>query len=257
MCHRRESLCLHLRKDHGILHPVALDKKLANYRIGRNFGSRFWCGFCQKTIEPTGRPAPAHGERFDHIDAHFNGKGVPKADIKDWKHVDPNPNEHPDLAMMARAKLEKGNSRKRGHDGDGSGAKAKRRKGEKGTEEYWVCVCASLLLDPLKTTPPIPLPKCLLTNHVRQCFCQQYSLVDRLSDPEGLAPACVGGECNHKRCDGCETFESRPEEQDMTAMAVAAEASGQGGAVPTVEKAVEVQGREQEGAKEKVVIVVD
>ncbi len=140
VCHRRESLQAHLRKDHGIHDLVVLDKKLADCRMGRNFGSRFWCGFCQITIEPTGRAA-AHSERFDHIDAHFNGKGMPKADIRDWKHVDADPSEFPDLAVMAaRASGEKGNARKRGHDGEGSDSKAKRRKEGGGSEEYWVCV---------------------------------------------------------------------------------------------------------------------
>lgn len=92
VCHRRESLKAHLEKEHGISEPAVLDKKLGDCRMGRNFESRFWCGFCQKTIEPTGKGGPAHSERFDHIDNHFNGKGgMPKRDISEWKHVDTDP----------------------------------------------------------------------------------------------------------------------------------------------------------------------
>ncbi|KAL2260071.1 hypothetical protein VTK26DRAFT_6035 [Humicola hyalothermophila] len=91
VCHRRESLRTHLEKEHNIREIAILDKKLADCRMGRNFESRFWCGFCQKTIEPTGTGGPAHSERFDHIDDHFNGRGTPKRSISEWKHMDMDP----------------------------------------------------------------------------------------------------------------------------------------------------------------------
>ncbi|KAK3906191.1 hypothetical protein C8A05DRAFT_29977 [Staphylotrichum tortipilum] len=215
VCHRRESLHLHLRKDHGILDPGVLDQKLADCRIGRNFGSRFWCGFCQKTIEPSDRAAPAHAERFDHIDAHFNGKDMLKADIKDWKHVDTDLSELPDLALMVKAKG--ANSRKRGHDGDTSEAKAKRRRAENGAEEYWTC-----------------------------CFCKQYWRVDSKKDP---APMCLD-ECIHKRCDECVVF--KPSQQDelnlpaLAAIAQAAVEQEQGKDGPAVGEGVEGRAQAQE-----------
>ncbi|KAG7288622.1 hypothetical protein NEMBOFW57_004976 [Staphylotrichum longicolle] len=62
VCHRLESLKAHLEKAHAIHDPAVLDRKLADCRMGRNFESRFWCGFCQKTIEPTNSSGPAHSE---------------------------------------------------------------------------------------------------------------------------------------------------------------------------------------------------
>ncbi|KAK4168870.1 hypothetical protein QBC43DRAFT_200727 [Cladorrhinum sp. PSN259] len=87
---RRESLKAHLEKDHEISDLEAIEKKLNDFRHGRNFESRFWCGFCVKTIEPEqGHGGPAHSERFDHIDHHFMGKkGYPKADISSWVGLD-------------------------------------------------------------------------------------------------------------------------------------------------------------------------
>jgi hypothetical protein len=122
--------------------------------MGRNFELRFWCGFCQKTIEPTGKGGPAHSERFDHIDDHFNGRGVPKADIKDWKHVDTDPvdspanspgkGRRPRWVPVARA----GKSRKRVYSGGGDdgASRAKRFKDGNGKVFFWTCVCLPLFL---------------------------------------------------------------------------------------------------------------
>lgn len=142
-CHRRESLRSHLEKDHGIREHEALEKKLADCRMGRNFESRFWCGFCRKIIEPAGKAGPAHGERFDHIDSHFNGRGVPKADIKDWKYVDADPLDPPD--SPGRGRPGSGRSRKRLHGSDDSAepVRSKRAKGSGSQREFfWTCVCS-------------------------------------------------------------------------------------------------------------------
>jgi hypothetical protein len=165
VCHRRESLKLHLERDHGIRDPAVLDRKLAECRMGRNFESRFWCGFCQKTIEPTGKGGPAHSERFDHIDDHFNGRGVPKADIRDWKHVDMDPLESPggspgrgnngrSLASAVRGAAGVNHPRKRAYGGDGDSglSRAKRLKDGRvgGSKDvFWLCVCSF---------PPCPPP---------------------------------------------------------------------------------------------------
>ncbi|KAK4033427.1 hypothetical protein C8A01DRAFT_40122 [Parachaetomium inaequale] len=179
VCHRRESLKSHLEKDHGIHGHAVLDKKLADCRMGRNFELRFWCGFCQKTIEPTGKGGPAHSERFDHIDDHFNGRGVPKADIKDWKHVDTDPvdspanspgkGRRPKWVPVART----GKSRKRVYSGGGDdgASRAKRFKDGNGKVFFWTC-----------------------------CFCNNYWRM-------GTTVQCMGG-CDHAFCGNCKVFDN-------------------------------------------------
>jgi hypothetical protein len=133
--------------------------------MGRNFESRFWCGFCQKTIEPTGKGGPAHSKRFDHIDDHFNGReGLPKADIRDWKHVDMETLESPGSSRSSPGRdgnsralaaqvgavgvvVGSNNPRKRGYGGEGEGgaARAKRVKDGRGggnKDVFWLCVCS-------------------------------------------------------------------------------------------------------------------
>jgi hypothetical protein len=163
VCHRAESLKAHLERDHGIHDQALLDRKLADCRMGRNFESRFWCGFCQKTIEPTGKGGPAHSERFDHIDDHFNGRGMPKADIKDWKYVDTDPLDSP-ASSPGRGERERwadaaaaggsmSNPRKRHNttsdeeDAGGTSRKSKRPRGNNGGKRgdvFWVCVSCFL-----------------------------------------------------------------------------------------------------------------
>lgn len=150
VCHRRESLKSHLEKDHGVYDQDMLDKKLGDCRLGRNFESRFWCGFCQKTIEPTGKGGPAHSERFDHIDDHFNGKrGFPKADIINWKHIDTDPVDTPasspaksKRAAGSASRAGKSRKRARGGGGDDGAPNAKRFKDGNGKVWFWVCVCS-------------------------------------------------------------------------------------------------------------------
>ncbi|KAK4225909.1 hypothetical protein QBC38DRAFT_367735 [Podospora fimiseda] len=88
--HRRDSLQQHLERDHEIFDALQVERKLNEYRHGRNFESRFWCGFCVKTLEPQGgHVGPVHSERFDHIDRHFMGShGYAKADISMWVGLD-------------------------------------------------------------------------------------------------------------------------------------------------------------------------
>jgi len=177
--HRRESLKAHFERDHDIHDLAALDGKLSDCRMGRNFESRFWCGFCQKTIEPTGNGRPAHSERFNHIDDHFNGRdGMTKVDIKNWKHVDtdaleapansPGKARRPKGPPTARAG-KSGKSNKRGYGGDGEdgASRAKRFKDGNGKAWFWTC-----------------------------CSCGNYWSV-------GTTLRCVLDRCEHEFCDGC------------------------------------------------------
>ncbi|KAL2129881.1 hypothetical protein VTI74DRAFT_7173 [Chaetomium olivicolor] len=180
VCHRRESLRSHLERDHGIADLTLLDRKLAECRMGRNFESRFWCGFCQKTIEPTGKSGPAHSERFDHIDDHFNGRaGWRKADISEWKHVDfegdfgDGENGVDKMVKGGRGFKEWGSRKRAVEEEDGEGdERVKRRRGH-GEEVYWTC-----------------------------CACANYWAIT-------MTDKCMGmeGNCGHNYCDGCRIYE--------------------------------------------------
>ncbi|KAK3309055.1 uncharacterized protein B0T15DRAFT_392374 [Chaetomium strumarium] len=196
VCHRAESLKAHLERDHGIRDQALLDRKLADCRMGRNFESRFWCGFCQTTIEPSGKGGPAHSERFDHIDDHFNGRGMPKADIKDWKYVDIDPLDSPACSPGGPETERWGdaggggggggggsttNPRKRHNtasDDDASAGPSKKSKrlrssssGKRG-DVFWIC-----------------------------CACGYYWTA-------AVNSQCMNESCNHAHCDACDSFEN-------------------------------------------------
>ncbi|KAL2167616.1 hypothetical protein VTG60DRAFT_1052 [Thermothelomyces hinnuleus] len=177
VCHSRESLRTHLEEDHGIRDIVVLDKRLTDWHMGRNYEFRFWCGFCQKTIESTGKERPAHSQRFDHIDDHLNGRhGLPKADIKDWKHVDTESIESqaspPGKSRRSKGKpmVLAGKARKRGYDGGGDdgSSRSKRLKDGKGMVWFWEC-----------------------------CLCHHYWR-------ESIMPKCMNDGCNHECCENCD-----------------------------------------------------
>ncbi|KAJ4385041.1 hypothetical protein N0V85_008304 [Neurospora sp. IMI 360204] len=68
----------------------AIEKKVTECHIGRNCESRFWCGFCRKTIEFQKDKKLAWSARFDHIEDHFIGRnGVKQQNIKDWEFIEP------------------------------------------------------------------------------------------------------------------------------------------------------------------------
>ncbi|KAK3301287.1 uncharacterized protein B0H64DRAFT_383137, partial [Chaetomium fimeti] len=198
VCHRPESLKSHLEKDHGIYDQATLDKKLGDCRLGRNFESRFWCGFCQKTIEPTGKGGPAHSERFDHIDDHFNGKGgFSKEGIENWKHIDTDPVDTPDTPpgkskRAGGSASRAGKSRKRVHGGgDDELPRAKRFKDGNGKMWFWIC-----------------------------CSCRNYWKL-------GTTPACMS-ECTHEFCDNCEVFDAN-EDTNERDVPIAVRGAGQDG----------------------------
>ena len=152
---RRESLRIHFERDHKIEDTATIEKKLNDCRHGRNFETRFWCGFCVKTIEPQGHGGPAHSERFDHIDDHFMGRnGLQKADISRWKGLESDEEMvkrkevEPEVEVVKVVKVGGENTKKRGlmedggadgGEGSASGNVAKRNKRPK-KEERWSCV---------------------------------------------------------------------------------------------------------------------
>lgn len=92
VAHRRESFRTHLSKEHNIVNEPAIEKKVTECHIGRNCESRFWCGFCRKTIEFQKDKKLAWSVRFDHIEDHFIGRnGVRQQNIRDWVFIEPTP----------------------------------------------------------------------------------------------------------------------------------------------------------------------
>lgn len=179
ICHRRETFRIHLEKDHDIVEPKVIEKRCSESRIGRNFESRYWCGFCQKTIEFTKNGGHAWSERFNHIDEHFVGRNREKMDIKDWKSIELEPLETfqtilPDTRSLKRSSEpaplvaqeppgslhRDGSSRKRALElePDVPALQAKRARPDKGKSSmmwtccscgnYWAHATTSICMDP-------------------------------------------------------------------------------------------------------------
>ncbi|CZR60616.1 uncharacterized protein PAC_10512 [Phialocephala subalpina] len=88
VCYRRLTFQEHLKKDHHIEDEAIIKTKTDNCRLGRNCQARFWCGFCGKSVDLKKKGLEAWTERFDHIDDHFMGRGMPKQSIREWIPVD-------------------------------------------------------------------------------------------------------------------------------------------------------------------------
>ncbi|KAL2159740.1 hypothetical protein VTH06DRAFT_2309 [Thermothelomyces fergusii] len=187
VCHSSESLRAHLEKDHGIRHAAVLGRKLADWPMDRDYEFRFWCGFCQKTIELTSQSGSAHSQRFDHIDDHYNGRNnFQKADISDWKYVDAGSAESP-TRPQGKSGGSKGQpmdlggkTHKRGHDGGGDdgSSRSKRRKHGKEKMCFWTC-----------------------------CSCGGYWA-------ESTTPKCITPGCSHVLCERCNRV-AVPEEDEV------------------------------------------
>ncbi|KAK4657849.1 hypothetical protein QC762_201510 [Podospora pseudocomata] len=181
VCHRRESLKGHLERDHQFRDEGEIERKLNDYRHGRNFESRFWCGFCVKTVEPIGVGGPAHSERFDHIDCHFMGKGgFEKVDIGSWRS----------LEMVGEQEVRVGGggggTKKRGREEDGGdvvvggGRSGKRSRGGRGRGEMlWTC-----------------------------CNCGAFWNFETTNQ-------CMDT-CSHTQCRNCRTFENEATNEEMS-----------------------------------------
>jgi len=190
ICHRRETFKNHLDKDHGITDLKTIETRCTDCRNGRNFESRFWCGFCKKTIEFGKNGGLAWSERFDHIDAHFTGKNGPKMDKKDWNGIEHEPPEtfaailppSPHFSANLRAQAEasssadqnSGASRKRRLDPGAPSSSSKRAKSRRNIDPekeslVWFC-----------------------------CHCDNFW-------DYGTTTRCVGASCAHDCCPNCKT----------------------------------------------------
>ncbi|KAL1651183.1 hypothetical protein SLS58_000521 [Diplodia intermedia] len=72
----------HLRSQHS-LPENKIFTELSLRRIGENFQSRFWCGFCERVLPLKERGSKAWDERYNHIDDHFKSRS-----INDWLDVE-------------------------------------------------------------------------------------------------------------------------------------------------------------------------
>lgn len=213
VCHRRKSFAKHLTQAHGVTDTTALEKRCVDALNGRNFETLFWCGFCQQAIPFKQDDALRLSERFDHIDAHFTGKGGrAKTEIGEWKSLETEPpGTFQDILGEPREPEEPSPppsplSGKRPRDGgdadddeDAASGSRKRRYVKLGPRDelLWICVCAPLLFLPLRPCPFSP-PCCakqVLTRN--QCDCGHYW------SPTVTTQCLVGGGCSHSLCSGC------------------------------------------------------
>ena len=91
---RRDPFQAHLKKDHRITDENRIRDECRSRRIGRNWQSGFWCGFCKSIIKLQKKGLEAWDERFNHIDnEHFKhgeriddwyplDKDVPKGELR-------------------------------------------------------------------------------------------------------------------------------------------------------------------------------
>ncbi|KAI5926989.1 hypothetical protein F4810DRAFT_699268 [Camillea tinctor] len=189
---RKEGFKHHLENHHQIKVPEIVEEKLETCRLGRNCETRFWCGFCEATVEIKEKGIKAWTERFNHIDDHFSGRNdQEQREIGEWKNVDPahpredspvldsddssDANTAPSLEPSVTAKKRKSStrsSRQKRKRGDGSAeSSSKKTKQSSGPPLHHCCVCSNMF--------PIISRQCIM--------------------------------CEHKLCDNCSSSES-PEE---------------------------------------------
>ena len=90
--HEQGEFVKHLRQRHSLDDPV-ISRKCESGRVGNNYQTSYWCGFCRKIIpQKDKRGSEAQNERYDHIDdCHFKkgqhidewysiGSQIPRAD---------------------------------------------------------------------------------------------------------------------------------------------------------------------------------
>lgn len=86
--HRRESFKNHLKKCHGIDDSKIVDDKMNSCRMDCSRQTQFWCGFCRTIISSNKNGLSAWNERYNHIEAHLQGRGCEKKEMKDWQRDD-------------------------------------------------------------------------------------------------------------------------------------------------------------------------
>lgn len=86
---RREQFKIHLLKDHQIVDPAAVDRRLEFCLDSRSYEVSFWCGFCKQMVKANEKGLKAWQDRFNHISDHFNDG----RDVSEWMYVEPRGSE--------------------------------------------------------------------------------------------------------------------------------------------------------------------
>ena len=82
--HEQEEFIKHLRENH-CLDDQTISRRCESGRVGNNYQTSYWCGFCRKIIpQRDKRGSEAQNERYDHIDdCHFKRGQC----IDDWYSI--------------------------------------------------------------------------------------------------------------------------------------------------------------------------
>ncbi|KAF2729087.1 hypothetical protein EJ04DRAFT_589820 [Polyplosphaeria fusca] len=213
--YRAELFKAHLASKHDVDDADVVAQQSRLCRIGKNGQGRFWCGFCKSVVGLTKKRNEAWDERFDHIDAHFNGE---KRRIEDWLCVEAKKKKGEVMREMDKSAFEEeGEEEERGGLGEGEGegagkvgseeGKGKSGKGRKrwaesgGDGEGYVegvkrskkevaRYCVSF------TWSTSSMDSCL-TNSPPQCVCNEGPVF------RSLVAQCL--DCNHEFCSNCPT----------------------------------------------------
>ncbi|KAI1639589.1 hypothetical protein F4809DRAFT_656480 [Biscogniauxia mediterranea] len=186
---RKEVFRQHLENHHQIKDPKVVELKLEKCRLGRNCETRFWCGFCEATVEIREKGIKAWTERFNHIDDHFSGRNNQEPrEIGDWKNVDPahpredspildsddssDSNTLTPLEISATIKKRKSSTRsskskRKRSDGPAEGGSKKVKQASRSAPLYHCCGCSYIF--------PVMSRQCIGCEHVLCDNCT-YSL---------------------------------------------------------------------------------
>lgn len=146
---------LHLKTAHS--HSFEdIDDRVDQCRQGKHSDPDFWCGFCVKRIavDRSDVIGNAWSQRFDHVDAHFCGRGAfAQQSIEEWKHENQtlvcsqpvaDGTGHPSGAAMSQTAPNVLASQKRLAEPMESEPSRRKRKRNKWVE-MWQCVSPPLL----------------------------------------------------------------------------------------------------------------
>ncbi|KAI0179123.1 hypothetical protein GGR52DRAFT_588879 [Hypoxylon sp. FL1284] len=198
---RRELFKQHLDSCHQINDQKIINRKLETCRVGPNCDTRFWCGFCQKSIDiKKSVNVNPWTERFNHIDDHFHGRNdQTKRGMSDWKEentprprVDSSTDDAEDISITWSTSTHSGNSSNTlGHTGlakQRARSVSSKRKRDDMPDGHVTKHCIVYAK---------PLPVIHTTGILTRSQCQCHHVMPDIS-----------GQCNfpceHKQCRDCE-----------------------------------------------------
>ncbi|GAB0134963.1 hypothetical protein EsDP_00003315 [Epichloe bromicola] len=146
---------MHLKNAHFVC-PEDLDNRVDQCRQGKHCNPYFWCGFCVQRIavDLNDGNGNAWTKRFDHVDAHFCGRGAySQQSIEEWKHETQTPVAAPDSShgsprpgiTMSQTVSSTSASQKRPAGPMVSEVPRRKRKRNKWAEMWQCCECAMFM----------------------------------------------------------------------------------------------------------------